>query len=346
MYTNLHHEQIINAIIWLYQKAKKMHIKKGKRTRSKDDFTIISKFNNSIDGRKKSIRWSSTRSIDKDELTFTFDDILMIVTIDLSYSYQSRGKDIFLQTHGCPIGGFLSAIYANVKCAHDEFSFLTNIGPLRERVYGIRQMDDLFLCVAYKNSDLISKTQAFKLKKTILDFNSTYKGGLELEEQEFTIINNYTSEHNFAGTTITVTQNPQQSFSIACRPLNKNIESVLSLKVQAFPRFIPAKSMVPKHYKQGMQITSFLRMCDQSSSANILVSSMVDNFKEMTVAGYSIDLFSRSLLSLSQKNIFWAPITKMFFSRLIKEDLSTYKISVHPDFIHIFSNSPDYLRII
>ena len=62
-------------------------------------------------------------------ITTTLDDeVMTVVDIDLKYTYQTRGSDIFLQKHGCPIGGYLSAIYANVKCAFDEFNFMKNLG--------------------------------------------------------------------------------------------------------------------------------------------------------------------------------------------------------------------------
>ena len=130
-------------------RAWKLHEKKGKRTRSRDIYIVISKFKNTDDGKKKIIRFSSSRG-SQDEYTFTKDDLINIVTFDLNTSYQTRGKDVLHQTHGCPIGGFLSAIYANVKCAYDEFKFLREIKHLKKRVYGIRQMDDLILFISYK----------------------------------------------------------------------------------------------------------------------------------------------------------------------------------------------------
>ena len=326
MYTNLDHTQIIEAVIWLCLRAKRLHTNVGKRTRSEDNYIIISKFKNSADGRKKTIRWSAFRGNDEEEYTFTIDDLVTIISIDLTYSYQSRGKDVFLQTHGCPIGGFLSAIYANVKCAYDEMKFFSDIGPFRDRIYGIRQMDDLILWIAYHRDSLISLTQAKALKERILKYDKTYKGGLELEEQGFNTIDNFTTEHNFAGTIITVRQPSDNTFHLTCKPLNKNLDSVYNDNIQIIPRFIPGNSMVPKHYKTGMQITSYLRMLEQSSNLDILVSAMIDNFHEMRSIGHSVDIFQRSLLSLSQKYIFWAPIAKIFFSTLFSRKIIDYPL--------------------
>ena len=154
---------------------------------------------------EKSIRWSSSIGND-DEYTFAIDGLINIVTVDLANAYQCRGKDILNQIHGCPIGGFLSAIYANVKCAFDEHMFLNKIGTLRNRLFGIRQMDDLLLFIAYKDNDHLSLTEAHTLKKHVLAINVTYKGGLELEEQECVKANKYISVHKFSGNLITVIQ--------------------------------------------------------------------------------------------------------------------------------------------
>ena len=154
MYTFLDHDQIVEAVIWMCNRAKKTHVGKGKRTRSDDKFITISKFKDANTG-KKQIKWASTQG-SEEEYTFTIDDLILVVLYDLNNSYQSRGKDIFLQKYGCPIGGFLSAIYANVKCAYDEFMFMKEERANVRNMYGIRQMDDLILFKAYDNRSGVS----------------------------------------------------------------------------------------------------------------------------------------------------------------------------------------------
>src|SRR3954454_13317728 len=70
---------------------------------------------------------------------------------------QARGNDIFKQIRGCPIGGFLSAIYANVKCAYDEFYFIKRWKNDKHKIYGIRQVDDLIFWVAYNNKSYCTR---------------------------------------------------------------------------------------------------------------------------------------------------------------------------------------------
>ena len=226
MYTFLDHAEILKSMIWMSNRARKMHIKNGKRTRSKDRYILISKTKNPLTG-KKDIWWSSTQGSEK-ENTFTIDDLINIVIIDLNNSYVSRGTDIFHQTNGCPMGGFLSAIYANVKCAYDEFNFLKDNRMLQKKIFGIRQMDDLFLMIAYTKNDLASLNRAIRIKNNFLQKNKVYKGGLELEEQKYIHINKNTSKHDFAGTNIYITQPDHGPIEIICKPMNKNLENILS----------------------------------------------------------------------------------------------------------------------
>jgi len=152
----------------------------------------------------------------------SLDDILTVVDIDLRYTYQTRGNDIFLQTHGCPIGGYLSAIYANVKCAFDEFNFMKTLGSIKSRVYGIRQMDDLILWIAYERGNPTSIQEARTIRKRILRYDNAYKGGLELEVQDYEMNVDGTSKHKFAGTYIW-TRYVNGKLHLECEPLKIKI---------------------------------------------------------------------------------------------------------------------------
>ena len=131
---------------------------------------------------KHVVRWSSSRGSDT-EFTCTLEDIITVVTIDLHYCYQRRGNDILLQSKGCPIGGFLSAIYANITCSYYEFNFMNKISQVKKRIYGIRQVDDLILFIAYNPCIPSTRDTANIIKNTVVRTNYVYRGGLELEEQ-------------------------------------------------------------------------------------------------------------------------------------------------------------------
>jgi hypothetical protein len=70
-------------------------------------------------------------------------------------------------------------------------------------------MDDLILFIAYDNNRIDSEKRALMIKNQVLEKDSAYKGGLELEEQHYEQIDNFTTRHKFAGTNIYIHQPPK-----------------------------------------------------------------------------------------------------------------------------------------
>ena len=78
---------------------------------------------------------------------------------------------------------------------------------------------------------------ARKYKKKVLRKGGVYKGGLELENQEYEVVESedcLESRHKFAGTMIKVVQRIGESPKITCEPYNKNKESLLTQNCQEF----------------------------------------------------------------------------------------------------------------
>ena len=252
MYTNLKHNEILTAINWLLDKVLS-NLNKRKRNLK---FLLIDKTN------KKIIR-PSTGTDNENWISFTKQDIINVVTLDLSTAYQTANSSIFRQTTGCPMGGYLSAIYANVKCAYDESLFIHNLGPTHNRIYGIRQMDDLLLWIAYNRTSYRSRIEAEKLKQTILTNNKLYKGGLELEEQERLEGRDGRPYNKFAGTQIRTATQP--GITIVVAPHNRNSDTLKTSGLQQYPRFPHFNSFTPLHYKTGTLRSTFIRLESQSS---------------------------------------------------------------------------------
>src|SRR5690606_25280161 len=87
---------------------------------------------------------------------------------------------------------------------------------------------------------------------------------------------------------------------------------------------IPFDSMVPSHYKTGMQFTSFLRIRNQCTDLNGLVNAIVLNVREMLTIGYKDSFLKRSLFSLSRRSKFWAPVIEKVLEKLIKGKISFF----------------------
>ena len=171
-----------------------------------------------------------------------------------------------------------------------------------------------------------------------MEKDSAYKGGLELEEQHYEQIDGFTTRHKFAGTNIYIHQPPEDNIYIFCTPLNKNKIAINSTGKQSIPRFIPKNSMVPQHYKIGMQMTTFLRLAEQSSTEEILVDSMMDNVHEMFAIGYDFSFIEKSLLKLARKSGIW-------FSRIGKfltVFLDTYNIKCRSSKLINFISTRNY----
>ena len=99
--------------------------------------------------------------------------------------------------------------------------------------------------IAYRANDTKSFEIARKYKKKVLRKGGVYKGGLELENQEYEVVESedcIESRHKFAGTMIKVVQRIGESPKITCEPYNKNKESLLT---QEFPRLFLLRVMFP-----------------------------------------------------------------------------------------------------
>lgn len=256
-----------------------------------------------------------------DEYTASLDDLINIVNIDLNFSFQCCSAEVVRQVHGCPIGGFLSSIYANIKCARDEFNFMKTLGPKRSLIYAIRQVDDLIFWAAFDKRSRQSKNFAKNCLKSIITYNKVYTGGLELEEQKFQALDNFRTIHKFAGTLITVTQGLGEGVRFDCQPHCKNEDSLVKNGKQFYPRFVSAASMVPDHFKKGQQITSLLRMYYQCTNYESLVNAMILNYAEMASIGYSFRFYVNALFYVVANKDGWADIAVSFFNKIYLLDI-------------------------
>jgi len=128
-----------------------------------------------------------------------------------------------------------------------------------------------------------------------------------------------TSKHKFAGTYIW-TRYVNGKLHLECEPLNKNSSAILANSPQPLPRFLHSNSYVPEHYKKGMQVTTYMRLRDQSSTENFLLKSMLENAHEMYSLGYDSLFLIKALIYLINKNSSWICITKDFTNKLTLSD--------------------------
>ena len=133
---------------------------------------------------------------DGNSIVFSLNDLQEIIDFDLDNTFTSIGDQLFKQFKGCPMGGLLSAFYANVTCAYHENCFMNTHPQLASQIEGIRQMDDLLLFIVSTNPTT-AKTDIKKMTQKLQ--HEIYKGGLTVELQEPDTVSDTGVMHKFAG---------------------------------------------------------------------------------------------------------------------------------------------------
>jgi hypothetical protein len=241
-------------------------------------------------------------------ITLTFTDIKNVVDFDLTYSYSKCGQIIMRQTGGCPIGGILSGIYAKIYCARDEYNFITKLKEksLDNRIFAIRQMDDLLAFTAYSNDDKSTEKKAIQMLQSLSDKNGrskVYTGGLEVEQQPmFESHEGKWKMNHFAGMKIF---SNKMNTEIYCETLNKNEDSILRNEPQRYPRYPPASSYMNETTKLGVLIGNLARIQTQNTFVKGMIKAVGQNNLELQEMGYTKDFINRAVHRMSTKYKLW-----------------------------------------
>jgi hypothetical protein len=257
-----------------------------------------------------SVNWGRGMA-EENQTTLTHQNIMDIVDIDLSFAYTTVGKDVFKQNYGCPIGGNLSSVYANLKCAFDEALACANNPNFSKNIFAIRQMDDLVGWIRYHNYKSSHDVAQF-YKNAILTTNSIYKGGLILEEQPIQLTSK-SFKHKFAGTNIIGTYDLSTLF---CIHRNKNWDNLVSNRKQKVLCFPHADSKISPRVKLGVQIGTLTRLKAQCTFSYHTIPSVLQNCVEMSTLGYSHNFLNQVLNRLSKKSKEWEQLTAAIKSLL------------------------------
>lgn len=247
------------------------------------------------------VHWGRATGFE-DTVTVTFQDIINTCELDLHYSFTKVQGTIYYQRIGCPIGGYLSALYANTVCAYHEWQYTSSIDRNGIQTFGIRQMDDLIQWFAYKAGDMRSKRRAHTMKKRMLKTNGIYKGGLTLEEQKVALMKRGKQTyrvHEFAGSEIHIREDTLDSY---CRTLNKNRLSIKEGKGQKLIRYPPWETYAPRQMLRGVIIGSTHRIISQCASndpdiqtEDLMYECLRENMLEHQALGYPISFYTSAV---------------------------------------------------
>ena len=288
MYTFLCPQEIRKAITWLFEIMKTTCPKRS-------PYNTILAVSKAMDTKfPENVRWG--RGTDEEHtVTMTFKNLQDIYDLDLDYSFSTTNGVVSYQSIGCPIGGFLSAFYANTVCAYHEWQLLQSLGSFSDNIYGIRQMDDLLVWIATEKNDDKTKIKAHSLKRKFLKTNGVYKGGLELEEEKVQIQWKQGMKHfvhEFAGVHITVRARQP---TVECTTLDKNEANIREGKGQIIARYPPWNSYTTEQSKKGVIMGTIHRIKEQNSSSQLAAQSLYKNYLEYREIGYPTQFYKDTL---------------------------------------------------
>lgn len=320
MFTFLSHRGIEEALEWLFTEVSELKqytqrggIDRTPRKTRKNKMTLVVETNEVYWGEGNHEGHLKDRATGgpEDVITFSFSDLRSIITMDLNFTYSTVGQTILKQKQGCPIGGILSSFYANLYCAKQEYNYMTSSTLNRkDRIYGIRQIDDLVMWVAYNKRVQSTRTEAEQLIAEMLDKESAtsqvYCDGLTIEEEPFELTeanDSISFNTDFAGTVISGNMDATE---FKCKTLNKNWESIRIHNKQKKARYPPENTYAHDRMKMGVIIGSAVRIETQNTTEYDLIRSMKEMLFEMKVIGYDKRFLMKAMHKVKKKRN-WKP---------------------------------------
>ena len=295
-YTNLDHNEIRKSVLWLFDEARKI----------KRNCNFVSVHNNKnekicIGNRMEHFGWHN----------FDFDTLFEIVNMDLNNAIFSVGDVILKQVKGVPMGSPLSPILAILVASYYEYMFFSNLSELeKDKVDGIRYVDDIVIIGSYVAHDIIDKRHTDRL---IDDFIRCYHEDLVLEEEE---IKN--DQFVFLEGDISISNSDVFLMQIK----NKNWESVLNDNSQKIKRYVHWKSYSPSQIKRSIIFGAINRIVIHSSSDCFIFYSVMKLFFELRLLQYPWRIMKGVIYCLMRKKEPLLPVwNKILDSIQIIKDL-------------------------
>jgi hypothetical protein len=333
MYTDLTHDGIRKALRWLIeimknttQTNKDTSRIRAPRSQNKNYVTLNCETLICEWGRGTQYGSRKCKGNSRDIITIHLDDIMKVVNIDLNYAYSEISNIIPHQIIGCPMGGQLSGLYANVYCAYDEHNFLSsdifkNTTP--DILQGIRQMDDLVAWIAYSPNDKASIKRAHEISETICNKSTmeskVYTGGLILKPEPIKYYNTGNNfVHDFAGSKI---YGNIQCDELFCTTLNKNIQHITTHGEQKIARYPHADSYIPNDMKIAIHINTLHRLKTQNTRTRDLITAIYEHYEEMYKIGYSTKFIKTAANKLQKTSKEWPRI----IDHLKRHNIPTYQ---------------------
>jgi hypothetical protein len=282
MFTNLGKEEIRIRVYGVLDEAEKLiQGRSGKRK----EVTLVM-----LKGEVLEVKWGSDRTNDEN-IVLSFEQIKVAVDFDLAHNFCGVGQRVLQQMGGCPIGGLLSALYANIYCAHDERAFCKRWSKLAGRFYGVRQMDDLLLVMRW-DEDEESQMEMVELRDDARA--RMYTGGPE-SEIEYKIDWMGEKTRVWSGLQLRVGET-----GVICKTHNKNEESIRLRGVQDLPRYAPGYSYQTENMREGLMLGNGRRLRDQCTLDEDFLECLELDYRECLLIGTPREVVMQALKRLPQ----------------------------------------------
>jgi hypothetical protein len=231
------------------------------------------------------VKWGRDETSEENRV-LTFEEIMLGVEFDLAHNYCGVGMRVLEQLGGCPIGGLLSALYADIYCAHDERNFCKKWQHLAHRFYGVRQVDDLLLVMRW-DPDEESQQEIVQLRDDAR--GGLYTGGPESEVEE---------KIEWLGKKVRVWAGMQLRVGdegVICKTHNKNEESIRLRGVQDLPRYTQGYSYQGDQMRVGLMLGNARRLREQCTLDADFLECLELDLLECSLIGTKWELVSNAL---------------------------------------------------
>jgi hypothetical protein len=210
-----------------------------------------------------------------------------VIEFDLQNVFFTVGdSNLLQQTVGAPMGGYLSAGYAIIVCAHREIIFHTSLGADRPLLKGMRFMDDSLAMIRTHKQDRRKEQELWRKMCT------HYHQSMVVEETP----PDAQGCHSFLQLTLHTHNN-----DIVTSLHLKNLTSLLANGKRPFPSYVEASSFTPTRQLYANVTMALHRAVRACSDLPQLFTSIMLLLSEFVCLGYPKTTLTRAVRAFEER---------------------------------------------
>lgn len=284
-YTNLSHDEIRKAFMWLVGEVRKK--------RRVFQYVCVPNCKSEkvrVGGKSNLFGWHD----------LDFDTIFMVISMDLNNAIFKVGDTVLRQKKGVPMGSPLSPVLAIMVAAYYENRFLCNCNEdERRRLNGLRYVDDIIVIGKYRLNDEKDKKET---ERVMNRFESAcYHDDLILEKEEID-----------EGRVIFLEGEMMisETNDVIMRYKNVNWKNIMKNGRQKIKRYVHWKSFTAKSVKRATVIGALNRIMIHSSSDRLLIQSVFKLFMELNLLEYPWNFLKKTVQRMKGRDSLWSKVCR------------------------------------